>query len=231
MSVMNEKDIKIEVARWLYENEKHSIVVPEVTVSNKYTNKFEEYVRADLLALNGGISIYEIKSEKDNIGRLPHQISKYLQYANRVSVVVHEKFLKKLDIPNEVGIFVISEGNMEKLRAPEDREIPIDSYLRYWWGIEFKKAFRGFAGASALRQGEAEAKMKKEFTPQEIKALTVFRLKERYAKEAGLIKELVLLKKYDELFPKRIIEKKLQVTPFLEIPLGIIKGITQPSFI
>lgn len=228
---MNEKDIKIEVARWLYENEKHSVVVPEVTVSNKYTNKFEEYVRADLLALNGGISIYEIKSEKDNTSRLPHQISKYLQYANRVSVVVHEKFLKKLDIPNEVGIFVISGDNMEKLRAPEDREISIDSYLRYWWGIEFKKAFRGFVGASALRQGEAEAKMKKEFTPQEIKALTVFRLKERYAKEAGLIKELVLLKKYDELFPKRIIEKKPQVTPFLEIPLGIIKGITQPSFI
>ena len=228
---MNEKDIKIEVARWLYENEKHSVVVPEVTVSNKYTNKFEEYVRADLLALNGGISIYEIKSEKDNISRLPHQISKYLQYANRVSVVVHEKFLKKLDIPNEVGIFVISEGNMEKLRAPEDREIPTDSYLRYWWGIEFKKAFRGFTGASALRQSEAETKMKKEFTPQEIKALTVFRLKERYAKEAGLIKELVLLKKYDELFPKRIIEKKLQITPFLEIPLGIIKGVTQPSFI
>lgn len=123
---MNEKDIKIEVARWLYENEKHSVVVPEVTVSNRYTNKFEEYVRADLLALNGGISIYEIKSEKDNTSRLPHQISKYLQYANRVSVVVHEKFLKKLDIPNEVGIFVISEGNMEKLRAPEDREIPTD---------------------------------------------------------------------------------------------------------
>ena len=138
---MNEKDIKIEVSKWLYKNEKHSVVVPEVTVSNKYTNKFEEYVRADLLALNGGISIYEIKSEKDNTSRLPHQISKYLQYANKVSVVIHEKFLKKLDIPNEVGIFVISGNDMEKLRDPEDREISVDSYLRYWWGVEFKKAF------------------------------------------------------------------------------------------
>ena len=73
--------------------------------------------------------------------------------------------------------------------------------------------------------------MKKEFTPQEVKALTVFRLKERYAKEAKVIKELVSLKKYDELFPKRIIEKKLEVTPFLEIPFGILKGITQPTFI
>nr|DAS03340.1 MAG TPA: DNA repair protein MmcB-like protein [Caudoviricetes sp.] len=228
---MDEKDIKIEVAQWLYKNEKHSVVVPEVTVSNKYTNKFEEYVRADLLALNGGISIYEIKSEKDNTSRLPHQIYKYLQYANKVSVVIHEKFLKKLDIPNEVGIFVISGSSIEKLRDPQDREILVDSYLRYWWGVEFKKAFKGFAGASTLRQGQAEAKMKIEFTPQEIKALTVFRLKERYAKEARVIKELVLLKKYDELFPKRIIEKKIEVTPFLEIPFGILKGITQPTFI
>lgn len=228
---MIEKDIKIEMAKWLYKNEKDSVVVPEVTVSNKYTVKFEKYVRADLFVVGNGISIYEIKSEKDNIKRLPHQISKYLQYANMVSVVVHEKFLNKLNIPDEVGIFVISNSGIKRLRVPEYREISIDSYLRYWWAIELKKAFKGFPGAYTLRQDEAEAKMKKEFTPSEIKALTIFRLKERYIKESKLIKELILSNRYDSLFPKRIIEQKLEVTPFLEIPFGVVKGITKPSFI
>ena len=63
-----------------------------------------------------------------------------------------------------------------------------------------------------FRQDEAEAKMKKEFTPSEIKALTIFRLKERYIKESKLIKELILSNRYDSLFPKRIIEQKLEVT-------------------
>ncbi|QCD44936.1 sce7726 family protein [Campylobacter mucosalis] len=222
---MLEKDIKIEILRYLYKSEKHSVLVPEVTVSNRYGNRYEKFVRADILALNGDISIYEIKSEKDTLARLPHQISKYMEYANKVSVVVDEKFLKKLSLPDEVGVFVVSGKKMEKLKSPTQKEISKDSYLRYWWGIEFKKAFKGFQNVCYDSIIKAENSIKAEFSLEEIKAFTLFRLKERYLSESELIKKLVEQKKYNELFPKRIIEKKLQVTPISQMPYGIVKGV------
>lgn len=228
---MTEKEIKIQVIDWLHKNEKHSVIVPEVTISNKNMDRSEEYVRADILALNGSISIYEIKSQKDTLDRLPHQISKYIQYANKVSVVIDEKFLNKLILPDGVGIYITSHSGIEKIKSPIEKEISIDSYLRYWWGIEFKKALRGFPKASNLWMSAAEKKFKDEFSHQEIRALTIFRLKERYLKESKNIKDLINRKKYDDLFPKRVYDKNIKVTPIVDIPFGVLKGVTEPRFI
>ena len=97
---MNEKDIKIQVIDWLHKNEKHAVIVPEVTLGDSFYDR----VRADVFALNGSISIYEIKSEKDTLDRLDNQIEKYTRYANKVSVIVDSKFLGKMTLPDSVGI-------------------------------------------------------------------------------------------------------------------------------
>ena len=125
---MNEKDIKIQVIDWLHKNEKHAVIVPEVTLGDSFYDR----VRADVLALNGSISIYEIKSEKDTLDRLDNQIEKYTRYANKVSVVVDSKFLGKMVLPDSVGIYTINNKKIEEIKEPKVRELSVDIYLKYY---------------------------------------------------------------------------------------------------
>ena len=59
---LSEKEIKLKVIEYLLKKRVHDIVVPEVTVGHKSLT--HKQVRADIFAINGDISIYEIKSEK-----------------------------------------------------------------------------------------------------------------------------------------------------------------------
>lgn len=225
--VMTEKEVKIKVIEWLHKNEKHGVIIPEVTFGNTTKMNTIKAVRADIFALNGDISIYEIKTEKDNLDRLPYQLELYTQYANRVSVVVADKFLehtKKLS--EEIGIYIIADKNIQKIRSPKSHRISIDKYLNYWWGIELKKLFRGVQGKSALHLTAALEELQEMLSEDEIKRLTIFRLKERYQKENDLIVSAIKEKAYDKLFPKKVFNKSdIQVTPLKDIPFGILKGL------
>jgi hypothetical protein len=67
---------------------------------------------ADLLVVNGDIHIYEIKSKNDSLSRLEHQLIRYKQCANKVTLVVDQKFITKLDnlpIMDNVGIILVDE--------------------------------------------------------------------------------------------------------------------------
>ena len=227
---MNEKDIKIQVIDWLHKNEKHAVIVPEVTLGDSFYDR----VRADVLALNGSISIYEIKSEKDTLDRLDNQIEKYTRYANKVSVVVDSKFLGKMVLPDSVGIYTINNKKIEEIKEPKVRELSVDIYVKYWWGIEFKKALRGIPYASNLHLEAAMSKFKELFTDEEIKNLTLIRLKERYCKESNIIKELIKNKEYDKLMPKRVFEKEtknIKVTPIVDMPKGVLMGLPHKDFL
>ena len=227
---MNEKDIKIQVIDWLHKNEKHAVIVPEVTLGDSFYDR----VRADVFALNGSISIYEIKSEKDTLYRLDNQIEKYTRYANKVSVIVDSKFLGKMTLPDSVGIYTIDNKKIEEIKEPKAQELSVDIYLKYWWGIEFKKALRGIPYASNLHLEAAMSKFKELFTDEEIKNLTLIRLKERYYKESNIIKELIKNKEYDKLMPKRVFEKEtknIKVTPIVNIPKGVLMGLPHKDFL
>lgn len=227
---MNEKDIKIQVIDWLHKNEKHAVIVPEVTLGDSFYDR----VRADVFALNGSISIYEIKSEKDTLDRLDNQIEKYTRYANKVSVIVDSKFLGKMTLPDSVGIYTIDNKKIEEIKEPKAQELSVDIYLKYWWGIEFKKALRGIPYASNLHLEAAMSKFKELFTDEEIKNLTLIRLKERYYKESNIIKELIKNKEYDKLMPKRVFEKEtknIKVTPIVNIPKGVLMGLPHKDFL
>ncbi len=227
---MNEKDIKIQVIDWLHKNEKHAVIVPEVTLGDSFYDR----VRADVFALNGSISIYEIKSEKDTLDRLDNQIEKYTRYANKVSVIVDSKFLGKMTLPDSVGIYTIDNKKIEEIKEPKAQELSVDIYLKYWWGIEFKKALRGIPYASNLHLEAAISKFKELFTDEEIKNLTLIRLKERYCKESNIIKELIKNKEYDKLMPKRVFEKEtknIKVTPIVDMPKGVLMGLPHKDFL
>ena len=223
---MIEKDIKIKVFEHLIKKEKHSVVVPEITFGNKTKMNTKGAVRADIFAVNGDISIYEIKSEKDTLDRLPNQIKLYQEYANRVSIVIADKFMNKIDfVPDSIGLYSYSNRGIKCIRKPISKEVDIDSYLSYWWSSELKQIFKGIKGSSNLHLDAGIEKMKELLSDEEIKNLTLFRLSERYKSESEIIKNLILEKEYNSLFPKKIFDRKITVTALKDIPFGLIRGL------
>ena len=67
--------------------------------------------KADVVILNGTSSVYEIKSERDNLDRLREQVSAYLHVFDHVNVITGENHLKAVEeaVPAEVGIQVLSD--------------------------------------------------------------------------------------------------------------------------
>lgn len=67
--------------------------------------------KADVVVVNGTTTVYEVKSERDKLERLPGQISDYLKVFGRVNVVVAEKHLKNAEqiLPASVGILRLTK--------------------------------------------------------------------------------------------------------------------------
>lgn len=69
--------------------------------------------KADCVILNGLSTCYEIKTELDNLKRLPEQLSSYVNLFDKVYVVAAKTHLEKirLIIPASVGIIQLTEKN------------------------------------------------------------------------------------------------------------------------
>lgn len=72
-------------------------------------------VRADIAVLNGKLVGYEIKTEKDNLERLPNQVDVYSQVFDNAFLVVCEKHLNRAVelIPDWWGIYIIQNRSNE----------------------------------------------------------------------------------------------------------------------
>lgn len=66
--------------------------------------------KADLAILNGTSTVYEIKSERDNLDRLANQIAMYRKVFAKVNIITGECHLEAVRalVPEEVGILVLS---------------------------------------------------------------------------------------------------------------------------
>jgi hypothetical protein len=69
--------------------------------------------KADLVILNGTSTVYEVKSERDNLNRLENQISAYRKVFARVNVIAAEEHVCAVSgcVPSDVGILVLSDRN------------------------------------------------------------------------------------------------------------------------
>lgn len=67
--------------------------------------------KADVVILNGTSTVYEIKSERDALGRLQRQLSEYLKVFDYVQVIAGENHIMALEslIPEQVGIQVLTD--------------------------------------------------------------------------------------------------------------------------
>lgn len=220
---MTEKDVKIKLLNYLHRNVRPTIALPEISVGRNNN------VRSDIFTVNGDIAIYEIKTENDSLARLANQLEYYCKYANRVYVVVAEKFLDKLDIREEVGIYAITKRKAITLvKEASSCDIPHENYKHYWWSIELKETLRGYPGWAKFPYYESEEILWNILGPEAFKNLTMFRLKERYKKESDTIKNAVLAKEFDALFPKRNITVEPPVTPLINIPYGTLFPFSEP---
>lgn len=72
-------------------------------------------IRADIAVLNGKLIGYEIKTEKDNLSRLPAQVKAYNEVFDKSFIIVSKKHLDKAVsvIPDWWGIYLIEPKNEE----------------------------------------------------------------------------------------------------------------------
>jgi hypothetical protein len=86
--------------------DKETIVLDELGLQNGL-------VRADIAVLNGCMAGYEIKTEKDNLSRLPTQILAYSEIFDKAYIIAAERHLNKIMkiLPDWWGIYAISTTN------------------------------------------------------------------------------------------------------------------------
>lgn len=207
--------IKISLYRHLFST-KH-IAIPEVSIGSCV---------ADMLVLNSDIHIIEIKSDRDKLIRLADQINAFRQSANCVSIAVQDKFLsfaltdKRL---SGVGVYHIDNKYAVHLsRRPKHNQIQKRDYFRYWCSEEIKGTLRGYKNISRFSTEELKRILLEHLSQDELKRLTMFRLKEKYLDE--YVKRINALSKnnlketlktrFGRLMP-------LKITPLAQIPCGV----------
>lgn len=85
--------------------------------------------KADTVILNGTSSVYEIKTELDDLARLPSQLSDYGKVFDHICVVTHERgidLLKKI-LPLHVGIIALTDKyTLRTHREPISNKAMVD---------------------------------------------------------------------------------------------------------
>lgn len=219
---MKEQEAKEIVISYLLKKNKHDIAIPEVSIGKNNS------VRSDIFTINGDISIYEIKTEVDTLARLDNQLKYYQQYANKIYVVVDKKFLNKLKIDEKIGIYELRKNTIKLIKEASHIDLPVENYLDYWWTKEYKEVLRGFNGFSKITNYiEGRNTLKKILTDEEIKNLTLFRLKERYKNESEKIKKAISEKlELNNIFEKREYIPNPKITPLKDITFGELRTIS-----
>ena len=80
--------------------------------------------KADVVILNGTSTAYEIKSERDNLAKLPGQIESYRNAFASVCVIAAEKHVKGIlgIVPDDVGVYTLDQrGRIELVQKENDR--------------------------------------------------------------------------------------------------------------
>lgn len=108
-------------------------------------------VIADVVAVNGHICAYEIKSDKDSLLRLPNQVEFYDKNFEMNSIIVGEKFEKKINdkIPSHWGIIVAYRGktkvNLKFIRRPKmNPYVNFGDFLHHLSSDELKQMVLNF---------------------------------------------------------------------------------------
>lgn len=147
-----------------YTEDETACVVPEMGLS-------AHAARIDIGVVNGKLVGYEIKSDRDNLDRLPRQMEVYNKIFDLITVVSGPKHEKKLEswLPPHCGLLVTQKGARlrivrEASQNPERNGYMIASLL---WHKEAKQLLLEVGqgkGLSKLRRWELWEKLAAYFT-------------------------------------------------------------------
>ncbi len=222
MQSMTEADkIKIALFKKIAKEIKGNyIAVPEVSLPGSV---------ADMLVTNGDIHIYEIKSKADSLSRIKKQIESYKKHAHRVTIVADSKFIQKLkEAPYMEGVGLIEVTSRYQLNsideAYKNNNVYSENYLAYWAPIEIRETLRGFPGWYKYDTSEAKAKLLDLLSEDELRRLTIFRIKQKYEEEFWKRMDMIESKGFKEALSSRFDDLgKLRITPLLDIPVYVFR--------
>ena len=86
--------------------------------------------KADLVLINGETVAYEIKTELDSLDRLPSQLASYQSTFDRVYVVSHERYIKRIEgrIPGTVGVLCLgADAKLSPVREADRNPARLDA--------------------------------------------------------------------------------------------------------
>lgn len=144
--------------------------------------------RVDIAVVNGSLIGFEIKSDLDNLKRLPSQILMYQRYFDKISIITTTQHLEEVLtlVPLNWGIYVAKEkdGNsaLGKLRSAKKNVLTDDSYIvRLLWKNEVLEilTLKGFKKIKGKNKDDLYELLLTTFSSKKIKKLVRDTLKNR----------------------------------------------------
>lgn len=155
--------------------------------------------RADLVMANGHLSGFEIKSELDNLDRLPGQLEAYSRLFEQVIVVSVSKHINKIKkiTPNHVGIWEYRDGKFIIIKKPgKFNKLSVESWLSHLSVNDLRKILKqenlkisGSRSEVIERLHSVKCKKLRSYTLELLKERFSSLLEERL-KQAELVKEV-----------------------------------------
>jgi hypothetical protein len=134
--VKHDRPIRESLKRWLSLSDASAVTIDELSIGS--------FGRADVLAVNGSIRGFEIKSQNDHLTRLERQVTAYERICDECSVVSGSSHIKSLlkRLPSHWGISVVDDGfGILSVRDPlPNPNISLQAIVRLLWNVD-KKAF------------------------------------------------------------------------------------------
>jgi hypothetical protein len=134
--------IRAALMDWLASDDPDAIVFHELPLARGNG-------RADVVAVNGVISGYEIKSERDSLIRLVGQIENYSGVCEFMTVIVAKRHLRhaRTTVPRRWGIVVADVGRtgveLRPIRKPQrNANLDKSALIRLMWRSECSRALR-----------------------------------------------------------------------------------------
>ncbi|MFY4789530.1 sce7726 family protein [Aliarcobacter butzleri] len=192
--VSNEKDLKIEVYKWLLKKNKDAVIIPEYTVGNRRA----DYISFDTKKIS--CTIVEIKSELDTFERLEAQLETYSKIANFVYLAIDKKQYEKLIskniiVPGHIGLLIFDNSKRKKLdevkkaaRLEHKKEYQFIPFLSY---SDINNSFTSFKYSSKLSKEQKEKFIEQSINKEIINRFAYDILCNRHITESDKRKELL----------------------------------------
>ncbi|MCH4167670.1 MAG: sce7726 family protein [Streptococcaceae bacterium] len=137
---MKDKDIRNLTLRELYQlhdGEKNTRIINEMGLINGES-------RIDIAVVNGILHGYELKSESDNLSRLPQQIENYNKIFERMTIVTDQKYIKEVKkiIPSWWGIMTVRKDKKGLRELRKGRKVKTqdeEALLNLLWKNEYNE--------------------------------------------------------------------------------------------